>query len=56
MSPENRWTFLLPLPITPASPIMTRKSIEAAAKGLIAVIFVIFLVSVYKVMGMMGLF
>jgi|GEM_PF-2157594 len=35
---------------------MTRKSIEAAAKGLIAAIFVIFLISVYKVMGMMGLF
>ena len=38
-----------------ALPIMTRKSIEAAAKGLIFVIFIIFLISVYGVMGMMGL-
>lgn len=38
-----------------APPTMTRKSIEAAAKGLIFVIFIIFLISVYGVMGMMGI-
>jgi hypothetical protein len=37
-----------------ALPAMTRKSIETAAKGLIAVIFLIFLYSVYGVLGMMG--
>lgn len=34
---------------------MTRKSIEAAAKGLILVIFLIFLYSAYRVMDMMSL-
>ena len=38
-----------------ALPTLTRKSIEAAAKGLIFVIFIIFLISVYGVMGMMGI-